>query len=79
MNVEQLIEELQKYPLKMRVIGRGYEGGYRDLGPPKQKSICLDVYSKKSWWCGPHGDAENLSDYEDSLPRGTTEAALLID
>jgi hypothetical protein len=34
MNVQQLIEELQKYPPEMRVIVKGYEGGYSDCQPP---------------------------------------------
>jgi hypothetical protein len=31
MNVQQLIEELQKHPPEMRVIVAGYEGVYNDL------------------------------------------------
>jgi hypothetical protein len=69
MNVQQLIEDLQKHPPAMRVIVSGYEGGYNDVHSIKPISICLDV--NPEWYYGSHDDAE---DHEG----GGVETALLI-
>ena len=77
MNVQQLIEELQKHPPEMRVIVKGYEGGYADLITPaaKQTLIRLNVHAPDDWYYGRHADAEYYS-LEDQ--GGSTETALLI-
>jgi hypothetical protein len=74
MNVQQLIEELQKHPPEMRVIVSGYEGGYCDLDLPRQQSIRLNVHSPEDWYYGPHDDA----DYSCGDKDGCEETALLI-
>ena len=77
MNVQQLIEELQKYPPEMRVIVDGYEGGYSDLESLKTKQIRLNVHNKDEWWFGLHDDA----DYPLKLVAdkdGAIETALLM-
>ena len=74
MNVQQLIEELQKYPPKMRVIVNGYEGGYSDCDPPESTRIRLNVHGEDSYY-GRHDDESYpLFDNED----GAIETALLL-
>jgi len=75
MNVQQLIEELQKYPPEMRVIVHGYEGGYSDCNPPQSTRIRLNVREKNDWYFGRHDD-ENypFGDNRD----GAIETALLL-
>jgi len=75
MNVQQLIEELQKHPPEMRVIVNGYEGGYKDLDSPNQKSIRLNVHPPDKWYYGTHDD----EDYPFGSKDGSKETALLID
>jgi len=74
MNVQQLIEELQKHPPEMRVIVNGYEGGYEDLDLPKQKSIRLNVHPLDQCYYGTHDD----EDYPFGNENGSKETALLI-
>ena len=76
MNVQQLIEELQKHPPEMRVIVSGYEGGYSDLSSPpaNQTSIRLNVHAPDCWYYGRHDDAG----YPFGDKGGSTETALLI-
>jgi hypothetical protein len=74
MNVQQLIEELQKHPPEMRVIVSGYEGGYNDLDSPKQTSIRLNVHEPDLWYYGRHDD----EDYSCGSKDGSVETALLI-
>ena len=75
MNVQQLIEELQKYPPEMRVIVDGYEGGYSDCKPPESTQIRLNVHAKDEWYYGRH-DRESypFADNRD----GAIETALLL-
>jgi hypothetical protein len=74
MNVQQLIEELQKHPPEMRVIVAGYEGGYNDLDSLKQRSIRLNVNPPEDWYYGTHEDQDYTLGSED----GSIENALLI-
>jgi hypothetical protein len=74
MNVQQLIEELQKHPPEMRVIVNGYEGGYCDINSLEQKSIRLNVHEPDCWYYGPHDDA----DHPTGSKEGSVETALLI-
>jgi hypothetical protein len=74
MNVQQLIEELQKHPPEMRVIVAGYEGGYNDLDSPKQKSIRLNVHPPEDWYYGRHEDEDYVLGSDDDI----IESALLV-
>jgi hypothetical protein len=74
MNVQQLIEELQKHPPEMRVIIHGYEGGYHDLTSPESRPIRLNVHEPDCWYYGPHDDEDYSLGNQDS----SKETALLI-
>jgi len=52
MTVQELIEELKKYPLQIRVMVSGYEGGYGDVTRVEQDIVALDV--NRSWYYSPH-------------------------
>ena len=54
MNVQQLIEELQKYPPDLRVIRKGYESGFDDLSELELTEIIVDYNDGHSWWNGKH-------------------------
>jgi len=58
MNVNQLIKRLQMYPPDLRVVVRGYEGGYDDVNNFEQLKIVLDYHSE--WYYGKHEDVESL-------------------
>ena len=55
MNVNQLIKRLQMYPPDLRVVVRGYEGGYNDVDTFENLKIVLDYHS--AWYYGKHEDA----------------------
>ena len=75
MNVQQLIEELQKYPPEMRVIVQGYEGGYSDCTLPEPTRIRLNVHEEDDWCTGRHDDESYpFADNKD----GAIETALLL-
>ncbi len=74
MNVQQLIEELQKHPPEMRVIVQGYEGGYNDMKPPEITSIRLNVHDED---CGYYGRHDNEK-YSRGDKSGPIETALLL-
>jgi len=52
MNVGQLIEQLKNYPQDLRVVVRGYEGGYNDVDIFEKLKIVLDYHSE--WYYGKH-------------------------
>jgi hypothetical protein len=52
MNVDQLIKRLQMYPPDLRVVVRGYEGGYNDVDTFENLKIVLDYHSE--WYYGKH-------------------------
>ena len=58
MNVDQLIKRLQMYPPDLRVVVRGYEGGYNDVDIFEKLKIVLDYHS--AWYYGKHEDVESL-------------------
>lgn len=58
MNVNQLIKRLQMYPPDLRVVVRGYEGGYNDVDTFENLKIVLDYHSE--WYYGKHEDVESL-------------------
>ncbi len=55
--VRELIKALKKYPEDMHVVVSGYEGGYEDCSPPKQKVIDRNV-NEQSYF-GPHDEARH--------------------
>ena len=70
MNVKETIEKLMKYPLDMRVVVDGYEGGYEDLtdGQYFISDIALNVSDSDIF--GIHGEArhaENKTQIEKCL------------
>ena len=62
MNVGQLIEQLKNYPQDLRVVVRGYEGGYNDVDTFEKLKIVLDYHS--AWYYGKHEDASNIYNEE---------------
>jgi hypothetical protein len=58
MNVGQLIEQLKNYPQDLRVVVRGYEGGYNDVDTFENLKIVLNYHEE--WYYGKHEDAESL-------------------
>jgi len=54
MNVQQLIEELQNHPPDLRVIRKGYEGGFDDVSNAELMEIIVDYNDGHSWWNGKH-------------------------
>lgn len=52
MTVAELILALQAQDPKLRVIIRGYEGGYNDVGVLTDLEIALDVH--EAWYYGKH-------------------------
>ena len=54
MNVQQLIEQLQKYPPGLRVIRKGYERGFDDLSKVELTQIIVDCNAGMGWWNGNH-------------------------
>ena len=58
MNVDQLIKRLQMYPPDLRVVVRGYDGGYNDVDTFEKLKIVIDYHSV--WYYGKHEDVECL-------------------
>ena len=75
MTVEELINALQHYDPKLRVIMRGYEGGVDDIGSLQDLQIALNVHD--AWYYGKHelADAGFISDIREQF---TIENAVLI-
>jgi hypothetical protein len=62
MNVDQLIKRLQMYTPDLRVVVRGYEGGYNDVSRFENLKIVLDYYDE--WYYGKHEDASTILNEE---------------
>jgi hypothetical protein len=62
MNVGQLIEQLKNYPQDLRVVVRGYEGGYNDVVQFENLKIVLDYHS--AWYYGKHEDVSSIFNEE---------------
>jgi len=62
MKVGQLIEQLKNYPQDLRVVVRGYEGGYNDVDTFENLKIVLDYHS--AWYYGKHEDASTIHNEE---------------
>jgi hypothetical protein len=55
MNVQQLIEELQRHPPEMRVIRKGYKSDFIDLSKLELMEIVVNYNDDgHSWWKGKH-------------------------
>ena len=75
MTVEELINALQQFDPKLRVIMRGYEGGLDDIGSLQGVQAALNVHD--AWYYGKHelADASFISDMREQF---TIENAVLI-
>ena len=76
MTVEELINALQQFDPKLRVIMRGYEGGYNDANYAELQKVALDVHT--AWYLGKHEDTD-ASLIKDRLDQYITENGVLID
>ena len=56
MLVAELIELLQEYPARLRVVVNGYENGYDDLTPQRISITKISLNTGKHEWDGRHGD-----------------------
>ena len=59
MTVYELIKKLEDYPLDMRVLTLGYEGGFNDVGL-KTDEIVFSVNDKDKWYYGPHESVRHM-------------------
>jgi hypothetical protein len=59
MTVYELIKKLEDYPLDMRVLTLGYEGGFNDVGL-KTDEIVFNVNDKDKWYYGPHESVRHM-------------------
>jgi len=62
MNVGQLIEQLKNYPQDLRVVVRGYEGGYNDVDTFETLNLVLNYYDE--WYYGKHEDVSSIFNEE---------------
>jgi len=62
MTTSQLIEQLKNYPPDLRVVSRGYEGGYDDVDSFEQLKLVLNY--NKEWYYGKHEDASFIRNEE---------------
>jgi hypothetical protein len=65
MKIEELIEQLKKYPAEMQVVVAGYEGGYNDICQIKSLKIKLNANTQD--YMGQHDDAEPTEQGVDAL------------
>jgi hypothetical protein len=59
MTVYELIKKLEDYPLDMRVLTLGYEGGYNDVSLQTDE-IVFNVNDKDKWYYGPHESVRHM-------------------
>lgn len=62
MTVDELISALKAHPMNMRVIVRGYEGGYNDATELVARRIRLDAHEDEDWVFGQHEDVRNADE-----------------
>ena len=55
MNIEELIRQLQHYPMTMRVIVDGYESGFDDISAIEE--IIIKPVINPEWWNGAYESA----------------------
>ena len=65
MTVSELIKQLGIYPLNMRVLTLGYEGGLNDISI-KTEDVVFDANDKDTWYIGNHEYAKMV----DGNPEG---------
>lgn len=65
MTVSELIKQLEIYPLNMRVLALGYEGGFDDIGL-KTDDIVFNVNNKDTWYMGSHETVDMCGEYGNS-------------
>lgn len=58
MKVKELIAELQKHDLEMRMVVSGYEGGFSDVGYIGHVPIRLNAHKEEEWWMGEHEECD---------------------
>jgi len=68
MTVYELIKKLEDYPLDMRVLTLGYEGGCDDI-EVKTEDIVFNVNSEDTWYMGRHEYAR----FMDNLPNSDSQ------
>ncbi len=68
MTVYELIKKLEDYPLDMRVLTLGYEGGCDDI-VVKTDDIVFDVNVEDTWYTGQHEYAR----FMDNLPNSDSQ------
>jgi hypothetical protein len=76
MTVNELIENLKKYPPDMRVIITGYEDGYNDISIIEEKQIAINALTE--WYYGQHIDTEDMFRLEE-IEHPVIEKAILLD
>ncbi len=76
MNVGQLIEALKDYPQDLRVVIRGYEGGYNDVDQFETMKIVIDF--NEELYYGKHEDVESLYGQNSELLKTNAVDALRI-
>ena len=62
MTIKELGSLLGSYPLDLRVVVNGYEGGYDDLAPEQVSVIKIALGTGKYRWEGRHGETKSLTD-----------------
>jgi len=70
MNVGQLIEQLKNYPQDLRVVVRGYEGGYNDVDTFENLKLVLDY--NREWYYGKHEDVSMI--YHEEVKANAVDA-----
>jgi len=64
MTVQELIEQLSKFPPDTPVVIRGYESGYNDVQEAKSQEMQLNINTIwygaiNTIWYGAHGDNDH--------------------
>lgn len=65
MTAGELIEYLQEFDPKTRVLVKGYEGGFDDIEVTEPIPVLLNVHTE--WWYGKH-DRPSLEDTSSKKP-----------
>ena len=78
MTVAELINALQSFDPKLRVVVGGYEGGYTDVTATSELLIALNVHAPSSWYYGPHEDPDDYHVTYNPAGTYTIENAVLI-
>lgn len=76
MTVQELIEELKKYPPEMRIVTPGYEGGCDDVIGTGKTTVRFDINPEE--WYGRHDDINDPGAGEKNPPEQTTSTEAVI-